>query len=96
MSSAASLTHSLTHSLTQYSLTHSLTHSFIHVLTRSLIVMLCCAVLCSEYGLAQGGLPVVFLHGNLNSRLLAPAWAHSQELTAGAGCRVLALDRPGE
>jgi pimeloyl-ACP methyl ester carboxylesterase len=55
-------------------------------------------VLCSEYGLAQGGcgLPVVFLHGNLNSRLLAPAWAHSQELTAGAGCRVLALDRPGE
>ena len=86
MSSAASLTHSLT----QYSLTHSLIHSRAHSLSHRH------AVLCSEYGLAQGGLPVVFLHGNLNSRLLAPAWAHSQELTAGAGCRVLALDRPGE
>jgi pimeloyl-ACP methyl ester carboxylesterase len=46
-----------------------------------------------EYG---QGFPVVFLHGNLNSRLFAPSWGKTEEETAAAGCcRVIAVDRPG-
>lgn len=45
-----------------------------------------------EYG---QGFPVVFLHGNLNSRLFAPSWGKTEEDTAGAGCKIIAVDRPG-
>eukprot|EP01065_Artemidia_motanka_P013012 TRINITY_DN17176_c0_g1_i2.p2 TRINITY_DN17176_c0_g1~~TRINITY_DN17176_c0_g1_i2.p2 ORF type:complete len:288 (+),score=99.11 TRINITY_DN17176_c0_g1_i2:39-866(+) len=47
-----------------------------------------------QYGCADG-FPVIFLHGCLNSRLFQPAWERTDELTAAAGARVLALDRPG-
>lgn len=45
-----------------------------------------------EYG---QGFPVIFLHGNLNSRLFAPCWGKTEEVTADAGCKVIAVDRPG-
>lgn len=38
---------------------------------------------------------MLFLHGNLNSRLFAPSWDASHEDATSAGARVLALDRPG-
>lgn len=45
-----------------------------------------------EYG---NGFPVIFLHGNLNSRLFAPSWSATEEDSEAAGCRVIAIDRPG-
>ena len=47
----------------------------------------------SEYG---QGFPVVFLHGNLNSRLFAPSWGKTEVETMAAGCRIIAIDRPGQ
>lgn len=49
------------------------------------------------YGLSlsRGGFPVVFTHGNLNSRAFAPAWAKSNALSEEAGAFVVAVDRPG-
>eukprot|EP01062_Namystynia_karyoxenos_P045600 TRINITY_DN33914_c0_g1_i1.p2 TRINITY_DN33914_c0_g1~~TRINITY_DN33914_c0_g1_i1.p2 ORF type:complete len:276 (+),score=67.53 TRINITY_DN33914_c0_g1_i1:90-917(+) len=46
------------------------------------------------YGAADG-YPVVFLHGTLNTRLFQPAWEKTGEVTAQAGVRVIAVDRPG-
>jgi len=45
-----------------------------------------------DYG---SGFPIVFCHGNLNSRLLQPSWGNTEDDAAGAGARVLAVDRPG-
>ena len=47
-----------------------------------------------EYGSATG-FPIVFMHGNLNSRLFEPAWENTQSVTSQAGARVIAVDRPG-
>ena len=47
-----------------------------------------------EYGLASG-FPVIFTHGNLNSRLFEPAWEQSRAQAEAAGARVYAVDRPG-
>jgi pimeloyl-ACP methyl ester carboxylesterase len=47
-----------------------------------------------EYG-EEGGFPIIYLHGTLNSRLFTPVWAKTDELTVQAGARVIALDRPG-
>ena len=47
-----------------------------------------------EYGL-HGGFPVIFTHGNLNSQLFEPCWDSTQAVTAQAGIRLLAVDRPG-
>ena len=41
------------------------------------------------------GLPVFFNHGNLNSRLFAPAWDKTESVTKEAGVRVIAVDRHG-
>ena len=46
------------------------------------------------YG-AENGFPIVFFHGNLNSRLFEPAWDATQAATEAAGARVIAVDRPG-
>jgi len=45
--------------------------------------------------LSEGGFPVIFTHGNLNSRAFAPAWGKSAALAEEAGACVLAVDRPG-
>jgi pimeloyl-ACP methyl ester carboxylesterase len=45
-----------------------------------------------EYGT---GFPVIFMHGNLNSRNFAPAWLKSSDQADTAGARVIAVDRPG-
>merc|ERR1740117_1501302 len=47
-----------------------------------------------EYGNAAG-FPILFFHGNLNSRLFEPAWDKTQAQTLQAGARVIAVDRPG-
>ena len=47
-----------------------------------------------RYG-KPGGRPVIFAHGNLNSRLFEPAWNQTESLTAAAGANVIAVDRPG-
>jgi pimeloyl-ACP methyl ester carboxylesterase len=47
-----------------------------------------------EYGLATG-FPVFYMHGNLNSSLFMPAWERTQDLTAAAGARLIAVDRCG-
>lgn len=47
-----------------------------------------------EYG-AKNGLPLVFLHGNLNSRMFAPAWVDTDSVTESAGVRLIAVDRAG-
>uniref|UniRef100_A0A7S1IVZ9 AB hydrolase-1 domain-containing protein n=1 Tax=Eutreptiella gymnastica TaxID=73025 RepID=A0A7S1IVZ9_9EUGL len=47
-----------------------------------------------EYG-ADLGLPIIFTHGNLNSRLFEPVWDLTQEMTANTGVRIVAVDRPG-
>jgi len=47
-----------------------------------------------QYG-DNSGVPIIFCHGNLNSRLFEPAWSATQELTAAARARVIAVDRPG-
>jgi len=44
------------------------------------------------YGL---GFPVVFIPGQLNSRLFEPAWGESESIAKQAGARVLQIDRPG-
>jgi len=45
--------------------------------------------------LSAGGFPVIFTHGNLNSRAFAPAWGKSAALAEDAGAWVVAVDRPG-
>lgn len=47
-----------------------------------------------EYG-RPDGIPVVFSHGNTNSRLFEPCWDKTQAITAAAGVRLIAVDRPG-
>ena len=47
-----------------------------------------------EYG-DPSGLPVVFYHGGLNSRAFMPVWDKTQQVTEEAGCRIIAIDRPG-
>ena len=47
-----------------------------------------------EYG-RPTGIPVFFLHGNLNSRLFQAMWSATEEKTEAAGARVIAIDRPG-
>jgi len=47
-----------------------------------------------EYGLADG-FPIVFSHGNLNSRLFAPSWDMTDAITKKTGVRLIAVDRPG-
>ena len=42
-----------------------------------------------EYG-NPSGFPILFMHGNLNSRLFEPAWAKTQSETSAAGARVIA------
>ena len=39
-----------------------------------------CAIVCVQYGRARrdGGFPVVFAHGNLNSKAFSPSWAQSE------------------
>eukprot|EP00419_Tripos_fusus_P034461 CAMPEP_0172769864 /NCGR_PEP_ID=MMETSP1074-20121228/187449_1 /TAXON_ID=2916 /ORGANISM="Ceratium fusus, Strain PA161109" /LENGTH=304 /DNA_ID=CAMNT_0013605513 /DNA_START=31 /DNA_END=946 /DNA_ORIENTATION=- len=48
-----------------------------------------------EYGDLDLGFPIFYFHGNLNSRLFQPMWSDTQEQTAAAGARVIAVDRPG-
>ena len=50
-----------------------------------------------SYGrtLQAGGVPVIFHHGNLNSRCFAPSWGRTEELAQDAGAWVVAVDRPG-
>jgi pimeloyl-ACP methyl ester carboxylesterase len=47
-----------------------------------------------EFGDPQG-YPILFMHGNLNSRLFSPCWETTQDTTHKCGARVFALDRPG-
>ena len=47
-----------------------------------------------EYG-DENGYPVLFMHGNLNSREFQPSWEKTQAQTVEAGAHVYALDRPG-
>lgn len=47
-----------------------------------------------EYGAAKG-YPVLFMHGNFNSRLLQPAWSDTSKISEEANARVIAVDRPG-
>jgi pimeloyl-ACP methyl ester carboxylesterase len=47
-----------------------------------------------EYGDADGA-PIFFMHGNGNSRLFQAAHEQTQSVTAGAGARIFAFDRPG-
>jgi pimeloyl-ACP methyl ester carboxylesterase len=47
-----------------------------------------------QYGAADG-FPVLFFHGNLNSRLFEPAWEKTQAQTEAARARLIAVDRPG-
>ena len=47
-----------------------------------------------EYG-DPDGVPVVFMHGNGNSRLYEAMYDQTDKLTREAGARVFALDRPG-
>lgn len=47
-----------------------------------------------EYG-APDGFPVIFLNGNISSRLFEPMFEDSSRLSAEAGARVIAFDRPG-
>ena len=49
-----------------------------------------------EFGaLREEGFPVVFLHGNLNSREFSASWAATDAHAKAAEAHVLALDRPG-
>ena len=48
-----------------------------------------------EYGDVENGYPVLFFHGNMNSKMFWPAWEKTLEQTKEAGARVIALDRPG-
>jgi len=41
------------------------------------------------------GLPVLFFHGNLNSREFAPCWNVTQDETAACNVRLIQVDRPG-
>lgn len=47
-----------------------------------------------EYGDASG-VPIIFYHGNLSSRLFMPSWDETHEAAVAAGARVIAVDRPG-
>eukprot|EP00040_Diaphanoeca_grandis_P026639 m.149586 g.149586 ORF g.149586 m.149586 type:complete len:304 (-) comp30669_c0_seq1:138-1049(-) len=47
-----------------------------------------------EYGDADGH-PIIFNHGNMNSRLFSPCWDKSDEVTTKAAVRVIAVERPG-
>ena len=47
------------------------------------------------YGREQGGHPVLFTHGNLNSMLFMPSWESSASDADEAGAMVIAVDRPG-
>lgn len=47
-----------------------------------------------EYG-TPSGYPVLFFHGNLNTRLYSPMWAETESATDAAGARLIAVDRPG-
>ena len=53
------------------------------------------AISYREYGDLKGGYPVLFFHGNMNSRMFWPAWEKTLDQTVDAGARVIALDRPG-
>jgi pimeloyl-ACP methyl ester carboxylesterase len=48
-----------------------------------------------EYGDVEGGYPVIFMHGNLNSSKFHPSWEKTEKQTTEAGAHVFALDRPG-
>jgi len=48
-----------------------------------------------EFGAIQQGFPVIFSHGNLNSRLFEPVWGNTDAVTNEAGVRLIAVDRPG-
>ena len=48
-----------------------------------------------EYGAVDSGWPCVFFHGNLNSRMLRPAWGQTASAASSAGVRIIAVDRPG-
>eukprot|EP00943_MAST-04B_sp_MAST-4B-sp1_P001552 g1552.t1 len=48
-----------------------------------------------EYGDIEHGYPVLFFHGNMNSKMFWPAWEKTLDQTKKAGARVIALDRPG-
>ena len=47
-----------------------------------------------EYGRAIG-FPIIFTHGNLNSRLFEAAWTKTAAQAEAAGARLVAVDRPG-
>jgi len=47
-----------------------------------------------EYG-DPSGVPVIFYHGSLSSRLFMPSWDETHEAAESAGARVIAVDRPG-
>ena len=44
---------------------------------------------------SPAGYPIIFTHGVMNSRLFQPVWTDTQERTAAAGARLIAVDRPG-
>jgi len=44
---------------------------------------------------APAGHPIIFTHGNLNSRLFHPAWEKTDAQTCAANAHVIAVDRPG-
>lgn len=48
----------------------------------------------SQYG-DPNGYPVLYMHGNLNSRLFRPSWDKTQDISSKCGARVIAFDRPG-
>jgi pimeloyl-ACP methyl ester carboxylesterase len=47
-----------------------------------------------EYGDANG-VPIMFMHGNMNSRLFDPCYERTQWVTSQEGARIIAFDRPG-
>jgi len=49
----------------------------------------------ATYGRRDGGYPVFFLHGNMQSRLQMPVYEHTPKVTAEAGAFLIAIDRPG-
>ena len=48
-----------------------------------------------EYGKVPDGFPILFLHGNVSSRLFEPVYEQTDAETIAAGARVIAFDRPG-
>mmetsp|Transcript_4161 Transcript_4161/g.6104 ORF Transcript_4161/g.6104 Transcript_4161/m.6104 type:complete len:281 (+) Transcript_4161:250-1092(+) len=48
-----------------------------------------------EYGDLENGFPVIFAHGNMNSRMFEPCWGKTDAMTKEANIRLIAVDRPG-